>query len=471
MSKRIVVVGGGISGLAAAHRVTELEPTADVQLLEASDRLGGAIQTVRRDGFLIERSADSFITNVPWAVDLCKRLGIESQLISASAQFRRAFVVHKGQLEPVPDGFTLMSPARLMPVLRSPLLSVRGKLRLLAEVFMPEKDVSDESLESFAVRRLGREVFDRLVQPLVGGIYTADPQKLSLAATMPRFLEMERTWGSLTRAAFAQRRDRSNRGEHESGARYSLFMTLRDGLSALVAALAERLPPAGIKLNTCVDRLGRSDGRWAVRCTREGQASEIEADAVIMALPAPQAAALLRGIAVELAEELDGIPYGSSVVITTAYRRDQIAHALDGFGFVVPAVEQRRILATSFSSVKFPGRAPEGTVLLRTFVGGASQPKLAELDDEQLLSIVADELGALIQLSGEPLLTDVARWTAAMPQYHVGHCDRVERLERLAGELAGFALAGNAYHGVGIPHCIHSGEAAAERVVAKHSAD
>lgn len=465
VGRHLVVVGGGISGLAAAHRASQLDPSANLLLLEAGDRLGGVVQTIRRDGFLIERGADSFITNVPWAADLCKQLGLDSQLMPTNDRFRRAFVVHRGKLVPVPDGFTLLAPTRIWPVLKSPLLSPLGKLRLMLELFVPEKDCADESLESFAVRRLGREVFERLVQPLAGGIYTADPQKLSIAATMPRFLEMERTWGSLTRAALVQSKQISSTAGQESGARYSLFMTLRDGLSTLVDTLAAQLPAGAIRFNARVERLRRVGEKFFVQYVQRGQALEVEADALILALPAKRAAELLREIAIDLAQELSGITYAGSVVITTAYRRDQIGHPLDGFGFVVPAIERRRILAASFSSTKFEGRAPEGTVLVRTFVGGACQADMAELGDERLLSIVHEELSALIQLQGEPILADIARWNAAMPQYHVGHCDRVERIEALAARIDLLALAGSAYRGVGIPHCIRSGQLAAERVL------
>lgn len=464
--RRVVVVGGGISGLAAAHRVRELDPSAQVQLLEASDRLGGTIETVRTDGFLIERGADSFITNVSWALDLCKRLRLDSQLIGTNDQYRRAFVVRKGKLVPVPDGFTLLAPARFWPVLKSPVLSPLGKLRLLGEIFVPQTCRADESLASFAVRRLGREAFERLVQPLAGGIYTADPQKLSIAATMPRFLEMERTWGSLTRAAIAARKTTAH-SPSEAGARYSLFQTFREGLSTLIDALTKTLSESAVYLGARVEALRRNDRRWLVSYRQNEHIDEIEADAIILAISARMAAPLIQPFSVDLAQELDGIGYAGSVVVTTAYRSEQVGHPLDGFGFVVPAIERRRILAVSFSSIKFPGRAPAGTVLLRTFVGGACQPELSQLDDRRLLALVAEELASLIQLKGQPLLTNIARWQDAMPQYHVGHCERIERIESLVGRMDGLALAGSAYHGVGIPHCIRSGELAAERVLSQ----
>jgi protoporphyrinogen/coproporphyrinogen III oxidase len=235
-SRRIAVIGGGISGLAAAHRLVELQPAAKVTLFESSHRLGGVLETIRRDGYLIERSADMFTTKEPWALDLCRRVGLEDQLLNTNEAFRRAFVVHRGQLVQAPEGFTLMSPARMLPVLKTPLLSWRGKARLAWERFLPpRRDESDESLHDFAVRRLGREVYDRLVQPLIGGIYTADPTKLSMQAAMPEFVAMEREFGNLTRGI----REKATKTNREgTGARYGMFLGLRDGMGSLVDAIA-----------------------------------------------------------------------------------------------------------------------------------------------------------------------------------------------------------------------------------------
>jgi protoporphyrinogen/coproporphyrinogen III oxidase len=467
--KRVVVVGGGISGLAAAHRLGELDATIEVTLLEAGQRAGGVIETVRRDGYLIEHSADNFITNVPWAVDLCRRIGLAEQLIPTTSGQRSAMVVRGGRLVHVPAGFMLMAPARIWPLVTTPLLSPWGKLRLLAEYFVPRrKSSADESLASFARRRLGREAFERIVQPLVGGIYAADPERLSLHATMPRFAEMERRYGSLIRAARSRDADANARRE-ESGARYGLFVTPREGLGSLVEAIAAKLAPGSVRLSSPVERIGRDEGgTWIV--TIAGGASEreeIRCEAVIVATGAPAASAVLRDLDSRLAADLGRIAYSSTSIVLLAYRRDQIAHPLDGFGFVVPACEKRRILAGSFSSVKFAGRAPEEMVLVRVFIGGACQSELADLPDDELRRIAADELRELLGTRGEPAFADVARWPRSMPQYHVGHGALVAAIERAAARLPGLALAGNAYHGVGIPACIHSGEAAAERIAAE----
>lgn len=459
----IAVVGGGISGLAAAHRLVELSPGVTVTLLEAGPRLGGTLQTEERDGFLVERSADNFITNVPWGIDLCRRLGIADELQSTDETRRRALVVCEGRLEPVPEGFVLMSPGRVWPVVTTPILSIAGKLRLAWELFVPPRtDTSDESLASFATRRLGQEAYERLVQPLIGGIYTADPHKLSMAATLPRFQQMEREHGSLLRAAM---RTPANESEaKESGARYGMFVAPKSGMARIVGAIAERLPPGTIRLNTPIAGIRQAEGGgWQI--VPAGHEPPLACDAVIVALPAPAAAKLLGEVDAGLPQLLGRIAYAGASLVITAHRREHVKHPLDGFGFVVPAIEHRKILACSFTSVKFPGRAPEGTVLLRTFVGGALQPELAELPDARLKRLVLDELRDLLGIHREPLWSEVARWESAMPQYHVGHVERMATLRQEVERYPGLELCGNAYEGVGVPACIHSGEQAAERVL------
>jgi protoporphyrinogen/coproporphyrinogen III oxidase len=465
---RIAIIGGGISGLAAAHRITELLPHAELSLFETSDRLGGILDTVHRNGFLVERSADSFQTKVPYAVDLCRRLGIADQLLPTDDARRRAMVVHNGRLIPVPAGFYLMSPIRLRPVLRSPILSLPGKLRLLAEPLVPRSgstaDGADESVASFATRRLGRETFERLVQPLVAGIYTGDAARLSMAATLPEFLDYERNQSSLLRATLGKR---SAAEDAASGARYGLFAAPKDGIASLISALANTLPTGTVNLNTNVTSVSRtSEGQWHLRPlpSGEGRGEVAVFNATILATPTHSAAKILTSAAPDLAAALSEIEYASCSVVTVACRRSQISHPLDSFGFVVPQIENRRIIAASFASQKFPGRAPTDGVLIRVFVGGALAPQLADLPDADLKALVLCELVDLLDLRGEPIWIDIARWPRSMPQYHVGHLARIARIEQLTARLPTLALAGNAYHGVGIPQCIHSGEQAAERI-------
>jgi len=466
---RVVVVGAGLTGLAAAHRLVGGTSAArrpvEVIVVEARDRIGGAIWTDRVDGFTIEGGADSFITNKPWAVDLCRELGLGDQLIGTDDRNRRSFVVRGGKLLPVPEGFVLMAPSRLAPLLASPILSLRGKLRMLMDLVIPRKvDDADESLAAFVRRRLGREALDRLVQPLVGGIYTADPNELSLQATLPQFPAMEREHGSLILAAIRQARNGRSAERSASGARYGLFASLAEGMGTLPRTLAAGLPSRCVRLGTAVRRISRPDpGKpWRVELL---DGPPIEAGGVVLTTEAHASARLIDGVDPELALQLRSIPYASSAIVTVGYRRDQIRHPLDGFGAVVPAIEGRSILAISFLSVKFPRRAPAGTVLLRVFVGGATQPDLFDLEDDEIKVMVRNELSSLLGASGEPLLIEVGRHPRAMPQYTLGHLDRVAAIRQRATRHSRLILAGNAFHGVGIPDCIRSGRGAADALL------
>ncbi len=463
--RRVAVVGGGITGLAAAHRLRELEPTCEVRLLEAGARLGGVLHSERQDDFLLEFGADNFITNVPWGLDLCRRVGLADQLLETNAGRRRALVVRDGRLHPVPEGFMVMEPRALWPLVMSPLLSWRGKARVLGEYFVAVRDdIQDESLASFARRRLGREAFERLVQPLAAGIYTADPEQLSLAATMPRFLEMERQHGGLIRAV---RKSRSSGGSNESGsgARYSLFVSPRDGMQALATATAARLPPETVRLNSRVSSLRRCEpSGWEIMI--EGEAAPEAFDAVILALPAHRAAALVQPLDDPLGTALETIPYASSAVVLLTYRESQLARPPDGFGIVVPDVERRPILAASFTSVKFTHRAPPGWMIARLLRRCCA----ARVGLGRRRCVVHDgaaQMAELIGARGEPGLRRVQRWHRAMPQYHLGHIERVAEIRNRVAALPGLELAGNAYEGVGVPLCIKSGEAAAERVLGR----
>ena len=460
--RQVAVVGGGITGLAAAHRLRELDPQVEVTLLESASRLGGVLETIRRDDFLIEGGADNFITQVPWAVDLCRRIGFQDQLVETRDGHRQAFVVRRGRLRKIPEGFVVMAPSRVWPVVTTPILSPLGKLRMAAEYFVPKgSEQGDESLASFVTRRFGRETYQRLVQPLIGGIYTGDPEKLSLQATLPRFLQMEQEHGSLIRAVLRQAGQRPSR---DSGGRYSMFVAPRGGLSSLVEAIADRLPAGAVQLNAPVTGLiAAPEGGWALSIG-QGSSEQRRFDAVILATPAQATARLVSGLDPQLAERLRQIRHAGCALVSLAYRRQQVGHPLDGLGFVVPYIENRRILSGSFASVKYPGRAPDDCVLMRVYIGGALQPELADLPDDQLLTIAKEELTELLQLKGEPLLSHISRRPHAMPQYYVGHAELVAEVRQRESQLANLFLAGNAYEGVGIPQCIHSGEQAAEQV-------
>jgi oxygen-dependent protoporphyrinogen oxidase len=464
---RVVVVGGGIAGLAAAHRLVELARNGarplDLRLLEAEDRLGGTIRTERAEGYLLEAGPDSVISEKPWALALAERIGLGPRLCRTDDRFRRTYVVRGLRLGPLPDGFLLLAPTRVGPVLRSPIFSWRGKLRLGLDLVLPRGGAAgDESLGSFVRRRLGREALERVAQPLVGGIYTADPDRLSLAATMPRFLALEREHRSLILGLRRTAQARETAGA--SGARWSLFVTLAEGMEELVAALARRLPPGTVRLRTPATAIVPAPDGWRVHLP---DGSDLPADGVVLAGPAPRMAGLVRAMEPGLASLLDGIVYASSATVALAYPRAAVRHPLDGFGFVVPRVEGRAALACTFSSVKYPGRAPDGSVLLRVFIGGALQADLLERDDPALARLAHDDVAALLGITGAPVLSRVWRHPRAMPQYEVGHLDRVAAIEARLEALPGLAVAGAAYRGVGIADCVRSGEAAAELLTSR----
>jgi oxygen-dependent protoporphyrinogen oxidase len=464
------VIGGGISGLAAAHRLRELAPQCQVKLFEAGSRLGGVLSTVHRDGFQVEQSADNFITTVPWGLELCQRLGLTGQLVQTNASCRHTFVVRRGRLHRLPDGFLMMAPTQLWPMAVTPILSPLGKLRAAMEYFIPpRRDDGDESMAQFVRRRLGRETFERLVEPLVSAVYAADMEKLSVKATLSRFREMERQHGSLIRAMRQQRKQRPN-GKAESGARYSMFVTLSEGLSTLVDAITAQLLPESIRLNSPIERIERRGHVWrifpaATALLPAAPEQSLEFDALIVAVPAHCARALLAPIDADLASELGQIEYSGTAIVSLGYDVRQVGHPLDGMGAVVPSIENSPILACSFSSQKYPHRAPPGKTLLRIFVGGASRPDLAEMPDAQLLPLVLEHLRPLLRIEGEPVFCDIAHWPRTMPQYHVGHQQRVARIEDRLALLPGLKMAGSAFRGVGVPDCIHGGERVAEQIL------
>jgi oxygen-dependent protoporphyrinogen oxidase len=473
---RILIIGGGISGLAAAFSLQEHSPNTgrplEILLLEATERTGGVIRTHSREGFLIEGGPDSFISEKPEARALAERLGISGHLIETSAEHRRSFIVGGGRLHPVPEGFHLLAPSRFWPFLTTRIFSWRGKARMALDIFLPRRAATasnggdDESLAQFVRRRLGREALERMAQPMVGGIYTADPERLSLRATMPRFLEMERQSRSVIRGMWRARREQAAHAtQGTSGARYSLFLSFDEGMQVLSDTLAARLDKGSIRLNARIDSLSfdRATEDWKLRL-QSGES--LACDAVCLALPAYAAASLLRETDAQLASELEAIPYASTATINLAYRREDIPHPLDGFGFVVPILERRSVLACTFSSVKFPGRAPSGHALLRAFVGGALQPETFALDEEAMESAVREDLRDLLGIEKPPLFSLIEKWPRSMAQYHLGHLERVKRIEERLRAFPSLRLAGNAYGGAGIPDCIRSGERAAGEILA-----
>lgn len=460
MTKRIVVVGGGITGLSAAHRLTELrEEGLDIEILliERTTNLGGVISTVNKDGFLIEHGPDMFFTKRPWALDLSKRLGLEDGLIETNEAKRGTYVLWKKKLVPVPEGFLMLAPSKIIPFLKTPLFSWSGKIRMLADLFISKKDSSDETLASFVRRRFGNEALERVAQPMIGGIYTADPEKLSLKATMPQFLEMEQKYGSVIKGMLYNKQD----NKKDSGARYSQFLSFKNGMQTLVNALEKRLPEETIFLEESVNHIKRNDKKWEVKTDKR----KLSVSGVIVTTPSYHAASFLQDIDSDIASELSSIEYASSAVVIFAYKKEYISQKLNGFGFVVPSVEKSNLIACSFSSIKYNGRAPDSHILIRAFVGGALNPQILKFEDNQIIEDARGEIEEILRIKGNPEFCLITRYRDAMPQYHIGHLDKVANIREKLLEYNGIEIAGNAYSGVGIPECVHSGEQAAEKIV------
>jgi len=465
--KKIIILGGGISGLAAAYRLSELARQGsfpvEITLLEAKPRLGGVIETRTQDGFLLEGGPDSFISEKPAALELSRHLGIAQEVIGTNEKFRRSFIYKNGKLVRVPEGFYLIAPSQVGAFLQTPLLSWATKLRMGCELFIPKRPGGgDESVGSFVRRRFGEVTLREIAQPMIGGIYTADPERLSLEATMPQFLEMERHYGSVIRGLFARKKlGKKNTSRTASGPRYSLFLSYRRGMEQLTQTLVSKSPDVRFKMSSAAIKVRRS-AKWEV-VTEQG--GVMEADAVCVALPAPQAARLFAGSAPALSKDLAAIPYESVATVNLAYRRRDIPHSLGGFGFVVPAFTRRKIVACSFSSVKFEGRVPEGMVLLRAFVGGALHREVYALEDAAMVRVVMEELRHYLGVEKDPALTVVSRYPETMPQYQVGHLSHVASIRTQLAAFPGLCLAGNAYNGIGVPDCVRSAEFAAHAVM------
>jgi oxygen-dependent protoporphyrinogen oxidase len=470
---KIVIVGGGISGLATAYRLLEqshaLQFSIDVHLLEADGRLGGVIQTAEQDGFLLEGGPDSFISEKPWGLALCRRIGLSACLIGTGETHRRSFIVSQGKLLPIPEGFYLLAPTQVWPFISTPIFSWAGKLRMAAELFLPRNNAgtvdSDESLADFVRRRLGREALERVAQPLVSGIYTANPDELSVRATMPRFLEMEQQYRSIILGMLWQRRKmRKIQKAHASGPRYGLFVSLDRGMETLVRCLESKIPQQSIHLAARVNFLEwqPTENKWILRLQDN---SIMQADAVCLALAAFESARLVETLDLELAGKLRTIPYASTATVNLAYRREDIPHPLDGFGFVVPFIEGRQLLACTFSHIKFDGRAPQDFALLRAFMGGALQPDAFDLDDREMVRVIRQNLNELLGIEKEPIFTRIERHPRSMAQYRVGHLSLVKGIEERLAPRPTLQIAGNGISGIGIPDCIHRGETCADRIL------
>ena len=474
--KRVAIIGGGISGLSAAFALEQQRnrrAPLEYVLFESGARFGGVIHTESIDGCVIEAGPDSFLTEKPWAADLCRELGLGDQLIGSNDAERKTYILLKGRLVPLPDGLQFMVPTRLAAAFFSPLFSWGTRARIIREWFYrPASSNSESTVAEFVERHYGREMVERVADPLLVGIYGGSADGLSVKSVLPRFVEMEAKHGSLGRAMVAasrNRRDPAAVAELRSAGRtrvsfptQSLFTSLRSGMGQMVDSLLARIPEGARRLNARIQTVRRESGKWLV----VGGGRTEEFDAVILATPAYAAAELLANASAELAAELNAVRYSSSVTAILSYDQQVRAALPPGFGFMVPRGENRRVLAATFVHNKFPHRAPPDRALMRCFLGGARDEEILQRSDDEILAVVRQELQQILGITTEPLLVRIYRWKQAMAQYGMGHSARVERVKGLVGTMPGLALAGNAYGGIGVPDCVRSGSEAAAKTLA-----
>jgi protoporphyrinogen/coproporphyrinogen III oxidase len=471
--KRIAIIGGGVSGLSAAYALEKQKKKGvdlNYVLYEAGARLGGVICTERVDDFVVEAGPDSFLTEKPWATDLCRELGLGDQLIGSNDADRRTYILLSRRMVPLPDGLTFMVPTDFPATFLSPLFSWRTKLQFLREWFYrPTPDIPESTAAEFVERHYGREMVERVADPLLSGVYGGSADELSATSVLARFTEIEARQGSLGRAMVASRKlqslsaKQSSAGQPRAGVpTRSLFTSLKDGMQSITDLLGAQIPESGQRLNTQVQAVSPEFGKWLVA---SGGRTE-EFDGVVIAAPAYVAAELLRNQIPRISAELEEIRYSSSVTIALAYDNKTRASLPLGFGFLLPRTEGKRMLACTFVHNKFPHRAPEDRALIRCFLGGSRDEQILQSSDKEITSIVRRELQEILGITAEPDFIKIFKWPHAMAQYTVGHKTRVENIRKIISSAPGLALAGNAYGGIGVPDCIRSGSEAATKVMA-----
>lgn len=472
--KKVVIVGAGVAGLSAAFNIQEKSKQngqkVDYLLVEKDRHLGGKLITEKLEGFLIEGGPDCFVSEKPAVLQLSAQLGIKDRLLTSNEDNKGTFVLSGGKLHKLPEGLMLMVPTKILPFALSQLISWPGKLRMGLDLILPKKEGDfDETLAGFVNRRLGREALDKIAAPLIGGIHGGDPETMSLKASFPRFLQMEQNYGSMIRAMLAARAKMPPAQSPSAGKpKHTYFMTFINGMEELAETLGKRLDRNKIMLGKQVTRIERRtgpEGNPAYTVHISGT-DPVEADAVILAAPASNAAELVENLDATIAENLRGIPMGSSANISVAYRKEDIPFNLNTFGFVIPAIEKRKINAVTYTSTKWDFRIPDDKyVLLRTFVGGAKNQELASLDDRELMGLVRREFNGILGITAEPVLFKIHRWIKARPQYTMGHLDRMAAIESRLDQSPGLYIAGGSYRGIGVPDCITDGLKAAEKVM------
>lgn len=453
VSKKCIVVGGGIAGLAAAYRLQTLAPELDVTLVERDACLGGKLVTEQVNGFVVEGGADSFLSRKPRGVGLCEELGVADRLHGRDPRHQKTFVKRHGRLHPLPEGLTGMIPTNLEALAQSALISASGKARLAQEPDLPPApEGGDESIASFVSRRLGREVYEQLVEPLMGGIYAGDGRQLSLAATFPQLRQLERKHGSVIKGLLAGQPTAPSSG-------YPPFVAFRSGMGELIERLLARLAGVTVLTGVRVNAV-QPDGRGYRLALDNGQT--LAAAALILATPAFVTAQLVAGIDPILAQAHAAIPYASTATISLAYADSDLLRPLDGYGYVIPRVEDTDVLACTWTSSKWEGRAPAGYALIRIYVGRYGRRDVLQDGDGELVALARAELKETLGITASPRFHRLYRWPNGMPQYTLGHLDRLDQIETRLRHNPGLFLAGAAYRGVGIPDCIHSGEQAAQ---------
>jgi len=460
-SPRAIIVGGGISGLAAAYEFARANQPA--LLLETRSRLGGVIETERVEGCVLEGGPDSFLSAKPAGLELIREVGLGSEIIGSNDASRVTYLVRGGRLVPLPDGLMMMVPTKILPMAASPLLSWGTKVRMCLEYFRrpPRSAQPDRSVADFITDHYGRETVDYLAEPLLSGVYGGSVDRLSVNSVLSRFVDLESKYGSLTRGVLASRRQAALQRKADGQKPQALFQTLKGGLAQLTAEVEARIRGKIEIRQATAESVLAGPGGFQVRAGGE----TLTAPAVILATPAWAAGGLLRDLDPVLAGLLEGVDYSSSATLAIGYRRADCGPIPRGFGILVPARERKLLVACTFIGAKFPYRVPDEIVVIRCFLGGAGQEAVLELDDQEMLRRVQAELKALLGWSATPLFTRVARWHRAMAQYTVGHAARLTAIRGRLANLPGLYLAGNAYEGIGVPDCIRTGRAAAVGVL------
>ncbi len=471
--RHIVVVGGGVTGLATIYYLRQAlgsqSETMRITLMERGGRLGGKLLTEQAGGFLLDGGPDCFLTRKPWALELCRELGLDDSLLDTNEAQREVYVLNKGRLHALPEGVMLIVPTRFLPFALSPLISIPGKLRMGLDLFIPRRSGdNDETLGSFVRRRLGQEALDKIAEPLLSGIHVSDPDQLSLKSTFPRLMEVERKYGSLIRGMLAARRQ-MNAVRKSGRPALPMFMSLEGGMQQITDGLVAHIAHLDIDVltHTAVISITSQNSGGAPYVLHLQSGETVQADALVLSTPSDVTSRLVRPLDAQLADMLGTIRYVSTAVVALGYKNGPEVPRLSGFGFIIPESEQRRITACTYSSTKFAARAPEGHQLLRCFMGGPGRETILELDDQALLKVARQELADILGLQGTPSIARVFRWPKMNPQYDLNHLDRVAEMRARAASHGPLQLAGCAYDGVGVPDCIRQGKEAAEAIVAQ----